>query len=203
MRRWKRIRHGLLPLMMITVALTTGCHAAMSTQTERIQPPPETLAVPLRFASHNFAAHCYNTIGCRVIYNGRYQHEDAPDEVTPPAPPPDDRIKAWGSVEIGIDNFPRPAEVRWKSLDGVQHEAKVDMAEIFKDQLTWHKVPNADMAGFFRGPVAGAPSIFLEVDGRTINIYMNMLVPTRTEQIPGNKDSDFRDDLFLVWTHNY
>jgi hypothetical protein len=190
-----------LPLIVIAAALMTGCHPAMLTQPEKIQPPPETLAVPLRFGRHNFASHCYNTIGCTLIYNGRYQREDGPDRVTPP--PPEDLSRAWNSVEIGIDNFPPPAEIRWKSLDGVQHEAKVDMAAIFKSELIWHKVPKADMADFYRGPVAGSPDIFLEVNDRTVNVYMKMLVPTRTEQVPGNKYSFGRDDLFLVWTRAY
>ncbi|WP_254422953.1 hypothetical protein [Rhodanobacter sp. B05] len=203
MRRRKPMRHRVLPLIVIAAALTTGCHPAMSTQPSKIQPPPETLAVPLRFASHNFAAHCYNTIGCQVIYNGRYQQEDGADQVAPPPPSPKYRKELWDSVEIDIHNFPPPAEVRWKSLDGVQHEAKVDMAAIFKDKLIWHKVPKSDMADFFSGPVAGDPSIFLEVNDHTINVYTKMFIPTRTEQIPGNKDSNFRNDLFLVWTHAY
>ena len=88
-------------------------------------------------------------------------------------------------------------------MDGVQHKASIDMAAIFKDELIWHKVPKADMADFYRGPVAGAPSIFLEVDDHTINVYSRMFIPTRTEQIPGNKYSNARDDLFLVWTRTY
>lgn len=203
MHRRKQIRYRIFPLMMFATALMTGCHPAMSTQTDRIQPPAETLAVPLRFGRHNFAAHCYNTIGCNVIYAGRYQHEDEEETAAPPPPSPDYREKLWGSVEIGIDNFPPPAEVRWKSLDGVPHEAKVDMRAIFKDELIWHKVPKADMADFYRGPVAGEPDIFLEVNDRTINVYMKMLVPTKTAQIPGNKYSYGRDDLFLVWTRTY
>ncbi|MEO6800195.1 MAG: hypothetical protein ABI178_09680 [Rhodanobacter sp.] len=201
MRRRKPIRHRVLPLIVIAVALMTGCRPAMITQSQRIQPPPETLAVPLRFAKHNFATHCYNTIGCQVIYNHRYQQEDGPDDVTPP--PPKDLSKAWNSVEIGVVNFPPPAEVRWQSLDGVRHETQVDMAAIFKDELIWHKVPKSDMADFYRGPVAGEPSIFLEVDDRTINVYSRTLIPTKTEQIPGNEHSNGRDDLFLVWTHPY
>jgi len=197
------MRHRVLPLIVIAAALTTGCHPAMTTQSPTIQPPPETLAVPLRFARHNFSVHCYNTIGCQVIYNGRYQQEDAPDEVTPPPPSPEDRNTSWNSVELGIDNFPPPAEVRWKSLDGAKHEANVDIAAIFKDELIWHKVPKSEMADFYRGPVAGEPSIFLEVDDHTINVYSRMFIPTKTEQIPGNKYSNARNDLFLVWTRTY
>lgn len=166
------------------------------------QPPAPTHEVPLRFIRHNFAPHCYNAIGCRIVYDGRaHPIDEAPDKVWPP--PPADRNTAWGSIEGPIRNFPPPAEVTWKSLDGVPHEAKVDMAAIFKEGLIWHNVPKADMADFYRGEWAGDPNIHLEVDDRTINVYMTMLIPTKTEQIPGNKLSDARTDLFLVWTHTY
>jgi len=207
MRRRKPMRHRTLPLIVIAAALTTGCHPAMTTQTPKIQPPPETLAVPLRFASHNFEAYCYNAISCHVVYDnfdftGSGSERDPDDAVSGP-PPPGDYKAHWSASYLGIENFPAPAEVRWKSPDGVQHEAKVDMAAIFKDRLVWHKVPKADMADFFRGPVAGEPGIILEVNDRTINVYMKMFIPTRTEQVPGNKYSDFRNDLFLVWTRTY
>ncbi|HWG88442.1 MAG TPA: hypothetical protein VN679_11730 [Candidatus Acidoferrales bacterium] len=203
MRRRKPMRHRVLPLIVIAAALTTGCHPAMTTQSPTIQPPPETLAVPLRFASHNFAAHCYNTLSCKVIYDN---YDFTPYDVDAPAQAPSspNYRAAWMPASyIVLHDFRAPAEVEWKSLDGVSHEAKVDMAVIFKDHLIWHKVPKSDMADFFRGPVAGSPSIFLEVNNHTINVYMGMFIPTRTEQIPGNKDSDFRDDLFLVWTRTY
>ena len=207
MRRRKSPRYGVLPLLVIAAALMTGCHHAMTTQAERIQPPPETLAVPLRFAKHNFVAVCYNAIGCHVIYDNYDYTESASDQdydtVVSAPPPPGDYKANLNASHAGIKNFPLPAEARWKSQDGVQHEATVDMAKIFKDQLTWHKVPKADMADFYRGPVAGEPGIILEVNDRTINVYMKMLIPTRTEQIPGNKFSYGRDDLFLVWTHTY
>ncbi|MDQ6646953.1 MAG: hypothetical protein M3Y93_06950 [Pseudomonadota bacterium] len=203
MHRWKRIRYRAFLLITITAALTTGCHPAMSTQAERIQPPRETLTAPLKFARHNFAAHCYNAIGCDVVYNGRYQQENGAGQISSPPPSPDYRDKLWGSVEIGIDNFPPPADVQWMSLDGIAHEAKVDMASIFSDQLIWHKVPKAEMADFYEGPVAGEPSIFLEVNDHIINVYIKMLVPTKSEQIPGNKYSYVRDDLFLVWTRTF
>lgn len=203
MHRRKPTRHAVLPMLAIAAALMTGCPPAMTTQAPKIQPPPETYAVPLRFASHNFEAHCYNTLSCGVVYDN---YEFTPSYVDAPAPAPSSPSykDAWNhAFYLDIDNFPAPADVQWKSLDGRSHEAKVDMAAIFKDRLIWHKVPKTDMADFFHGPVAGDPSIFLEVNDRVINIYMKMFIPTRTEQIPGNKDSNFRSDLFLVWTHTY
>lgn len=184
--------------------LVTGCQAAMSKPLDDvIKPPPETYAVPLHFARHDFAAYCYNTLKCSVMYN---EHQFTRYAVDKPmsAPSSTDYKDAWGfSGYLGIRNFPPPADVRWTSLDGVKHEAKVDMAAVFKDQLVWHKVPKSDMADFYSGPVAGEPNIYLEVNDRTINVYMMMLIPTKTEQIAGDKLSRARDDLLLVWTHTY
>lgn len=164
--------------------------------------PAPTREVPLHFKRHNFEAFCYDTIGCTVTYNGRPQIQNGPTEISAPKPEGDYR-KSWGSTELGIPNFPGPAEVHWKSKDGTAHDAKIDIGQIFKDELIWHNVPKEEMADFYSGPIAGAPDIYLEVDDRTINIYTAMFIPTRKEQIPGNRDSDFRKDIFLVWSQTY
>lgn len=191
-------------LICAAVVLVTGCQTVMSKQPDNvIKPPPETYAVPLRFARHDFAAYCYNTLNCSVVYNEHQFTRYAID--TPMSAPSSPNYKdAWGfSGYLGIRNFPPPADVRWTSLDGVKHEAKVDIAAIFKDQLVWHKVPKSDMADFYSGPVAGEPNIYLEVNDHIINVYMMMLIPTKTEQIPGNKLSYARNDMYLVWTRSY
>ncbi len=168
-----------------------------------IEPPAATEAAPLHFKVHNFAAHCYNTQSCSVVYDEndftRLFH-DKPS----PAPEGADYKERWGKAPyLGVHNFPAPAEVRWTSQDGSAHQASVDIGEIFKDELIWHKVPKAQMANFYEGPVAGTPDIVLEVNDRTINVYMTMLIPTKSEQIPGNKYSFSRHDLLLAWTHTY
>jgi hypothetical protein len=171
----------------------------------RMQPPPETLQLPLRFTKHSFEAHCYDTIGCRVEYDGAPQAGlgRGEDPETYRSPPPKPGYKdGWSFASyIVLGKFPRPpAKVRWKSLDGQAHEAEVDIGAIFKDQLAWHKVPAADYA---EDSFGDSVSIFLEINDRVINVYTKALVPTKTEQIPGNKYSYGRDDLFLVWTRTY
>lgn len=191
----------VLPILAL-VLLIIGGQSAVSAENDQIKPPPETYEVPLRFGKHNFQAFCYNTLNCRVVYNNyNFTPYDA-NTRSPAASSPSYR-DAWGGGHLGIDNFPSPAEVRWTSLDGSEHDATVDMAKIFKDQLVWHKVPKSDMADFYSGPVAGEPDITLEVNNRTINVYTKMFIPTRAEQIPGNKHSNFRDDQILAWTHTY
>ncbi|REN20443.1 hypothetical protein DSI41_05060, partial [Mycobacterium tuberculosis] len=95
------------------------------------------------------------------MYNGHYQVHEAEDEISPPKPAGIGR-KAWGSTELDIRNFPKPAEVRWKSKDGVAHVASIDIGQIFKDELIWHNLRKEEMADFYAGPVAGSPDIYLE-----------------------------------------
>ncbi|WP_329741068.1 hypothetical protein [Dyella sp. A6] len=194
--RWRPWAFAIMTLMLITGS------KAMSSQdnSDFRQPPALTREVPLHFGGHNFAAHCYNAIGCKVIYYRR-EVDNAPDQVSPP--PPANLKDAWGGYDIALPSFPCPVEVHWKSLDGVQHDAKVDLDAIFKDRLIWHNVPKADMTDFYEGRFAGFPNIDVEVNDRTISVYISMLIPTKMEQIPGNKDSDFRDDMFLAWRHTY
>ncbi|KAF1720232.1 hypothetical protein SAMN06296416_105231 [Pseudoxanthomonas wuyuanensis] len=155
---------------------------------------------PLRFDQHNFEAHCYNTIGCSVFYAGVYQIKKAPQEVSP-APKTADYQRNWGgALHIGIVNFPEPATVKWQSSDGQAHQADIDIGAIFKDQIILHNVPEKDVP---EGAKIVSPSILLEVDDRTIRVYMKAHIPTRQLQSPGNRYSDFRDDLILAWSDTY
>jgi len=200
-------RHHALAAVLISLT-STGCATAMSASTTaQIERPAPTDQVPLKFKKHNFDAFCYNAIGCRIIYNNHdfspYAGDQDPDELVSGPPFGPDYRRAWSGSYLGVKNFPAPAWVRWRSLDGVAHEAHVDFASIFKDELILHNVPADDMAHFFEGPVAGAPAIILEVNDRIINVYMEMLIPTKTPQIPGNERSYARTDLFLAWSKTY
>ena len=200
--------HPALAALLLTLA-TTGCATAMSTSTDsRIERPAQTDAVPLKFKRHNFEAHCYDTVGCRIFYNNHdfsaYAGDGDPDKAVSPPPSSPDYRADWGSmVYLDVPNFPAPARIRWKSKDGVAHDTTVDFAAIFKDELILHSVAKDQMAHFFEGPVAGSPTIFLEVNDRTINVHMRMFIPTKELQLPGNKHSNFRDDLILAWSQTY
>lgn len=160
---------------------------------------------PLKFKRHDFRAYCYNTIGCEVIYADNNFTRIYEDKVAPAPRSPNYRDD-WGLASYGgIPNFPPPALVRWKSLDGVSHEAKVDIAAIFKDELILYRVPNDEIReGAFPGPGPAAdPSIFLEVNDRTISVFTKTMIPTKAEQEPGNRFSDYRADLIPVWSQTY
>jgi hypothetical protein len=184
------------------VLLMTGCQPAMSTQSDNTarhhREPP---MFPLTFVDHDFEVHCYNTLRCRVVYNdSNFSPYKAENEPSPAPSSPDYRDHWRFASNLGIRNFPPPAEVSWTSLDGVEHEAKVDIGTIFKDQRVLYKVPDSEIPDRSWG---GEPGIILEVNDRTISVFMKAFIATKAEQVPGNKNSDFRADVIRAWANSY
>lgn len=155
---------------------------------------------PLIFRSHFFDAFCYSTYKCRVYYSS-YPVGDDPDNVLAissdsVANYPDNlQADFWG-----FSNFPAPAKVTWRSKDGTPHEAEVDIGAIFKDELVRHNVAREDAGSL---ALANWPSIILEVNDRTINVYMRATLWTKEPQIPGNRLSNQRRDLIKVYSRTY
>lgn len=200
-----RYARPALRTLLFLLALT-GCLSAMALPSDTSAKHLGPNRFPLTFKQHDFAAYCYNTIGCEVLYANNNFTRLYSGDVVSSAPPSADYRRDWSPAGyLGIRNFPPPAELRWKSLDGISHEARVDIGAIFKDELIRYTVPNDEIAnGIFSSPgPSGEPSIYLEVNDRTVSVFMRAFIPTEVEQIPGNPDSDFRDDLILAWTHTY
>ena len=153
---------------------------------------------PFRFKRHNFGAACYSTYGCKLVYADLLHLDQPEDELQPSSESigPDYR-ENLGAGRAGIVNFPPPAAVTWRSKDGTRHQAEVDMATIFRDELILHNVPRDEVG---EGSVL---EIILEVNDRTINVFMRARIPTKELQIPGNQHSRFRDDLILAYTRTY
>lgn len=184
-----------------TLLLMTGGQSAMSTQPIGHKPHDSGSSMfPLRFVEHAFAVRCYNTVRCQVIYHDHDFTRLFGDKPSGPPPSADYRDRWAYATRAGIPNFPQPAKVRWTSLDGASHEATVDIGSIFKDQRVLYHVPDSQIPDRSWG---GDPNIYLEINDRTINVYMRALIATKTEQIPGNKYSYGRDDVILAWTHTY
>ncbi len=167
-----------------------------NTHRHRGEPP----MFPLIFKLHDFQAYCFNTLTCKIVYNNYDFTLLYADTASGPPPSPDYREHWPFASHLGIRNFPPPAQVHWTSLDGSEHEAKVDIGAIFKDERVLYNVADSEIPDRSWG---GEPGIFLEVNDRTINVYMKAFIATKTEQIPGNKNSDFRDDVILAWSHTY
>ena len=156
---------------------------------------------PLRFERHSFSARCYDTLECEVMYD-EVRHGDAK-----PSPPAStygtNYLEGWMGGHGGITNFPPPAEVFWTSKDGTKLRAEIDIAGIFSDELVRHFVPREEVSDLPDGRNESPPSILLEVNDRTIRVYMKASVPTKHFQTPGNRHSTSRRDLVLVRTYTY
>ena len=188
-------------LLAAAFLLITGCAPAMSNKPDSTEHQTTSSMFPLRFVNHAFQVFCYNTVRCHAIYNDFNFTPYKADERPSPAPPSEDYRDHWPFASYaGIPNFPLPAEVNWTSLDGVAHTAQVDIGAIFKNERVLYQVPDNQIPD---GSWGGEPGIFLEINDRTISVYMKAFIATKAEQIPSNKDSNFRDDVILAWTHTY
>lgn len=193
---------------LVCALLLAGCQPSMSAPTLPDRDGPQGIDEtytdrasewPLRFRAHNFGAHCFDTLRCEILYLG-FSH-GTKDQ---PAP----SIASYGRPHASllsagrgpIPNFPPPATVTWISKDGAAHQAEVDIGEIFKDGLIRHQLKREEVSTEGSLPL---PDIILEVDDRTINVYMRATIFTKDLQIPGNRLSNQRNDLIKVYSQNY
>ncbi len=155
---------------------------------------------PLRFGGHYFGTACYSAYGCNIKY-GSYHRIEPEEELTLSSASiahvyPNNFRAGWGPIR----NFPPPAIVTWRSSDGTPHRAEIDMDAIFKDRLIHHMLKREEI---LEESHISDPGIILEVNDRTINVYMKAMVWTKEEQVPGNPHSRFREDLVKVFSHTY
>ena len=186
---------------IVFLFLTSGCQSAMSTSSETQTYTTATNQWPLHFTQHSFSAYCYDTVGCSVLYNDDYLVKDDEDQASRSSASIGANYQNnWTGVNLGIKNFPPSAEVVWRSKDGAALKAQVDIAAIFKDQRILHHAKAEDIPD---GAKISDPSIILEVNDRTIKVYMKAHIPMKALQVPGNKYSDFMNDLILAYSHTY
>ena len=89
---------------------------------------------PIRFSKHDFGVACYDTYGCRVVYAGRVRADDPANEKSLSTREVEGDYRGYLKAGyIGIENFPGPAQISWRSADGTPLEATIDVAEIFRD----------------------------------------------------------------------
>lgn len=156
---------------------------------------------PLKFKEHTFRTVCYSTQTCRVWYAGVWAGFRSP--MPPSSEYGSNYLDHIMGGHVGIANFPDPAEVTWRSMDGTEHRARIDIGAIFRDRLVRHNVPREEVADSPNGELTVDPLILLEVNDRTIRVYMRISVPTKHLRVPGNPYSDYRNDLILAKSYHY
>jgi hypothetical protein len=179
----------------------SGCQSAMTankTATRENPPSNQDVSRPFTFKGHNFGAHCFDTIGCKVYYANRYMVLDEEDRVAP-SPKSDSYFAKLAASDLDIPNFPPPAVVTWKSKDGAPHKAEIDIAKIFSDRIIRHNVAKEDLPTETIATLDN-PDIVLVVNDRTINVYMRATVYLK--DTPSRK-RERRDDMILSFTQAY
>lgn len=192
----------LAAALVATALTTTGCQGMAMTheqsQSTNVAPQQGPLTeFPLRFLRHNFGIATYAVQEYTVIYANRpYSGGPRParEDVHP------NSFNAIDAGHISIRNFPAPAIVRWKARDGTPLETEVDIGEIFKDELVLYDAPRDEISD--RTPAIN-PDIVMEIDDRTINVYMRAHLSLKAPRIPGNRYSNFRADLVQAWSKTY
>ncbi|WP_147455604.1 hypothetical protein [Solilutibacter pythonis] len=173
---------------------------------ERAKLTPMPTPWPLRFETLNFGVYCYNTLRCSVILSHSQFMPDS--KLLGPSGPPEPDDKEYWSAGFSLDPSmmrdgypPGPMWLDWTSLDGVEHEAELDFKEIFPDRLVLHNVPREEIkVGWGFRVWADA---LVEINDRTVNVYMKALVVTQHPQNPDDPHSNGRRDLILAWTKTY
>lgn len=156
---------------------------------------------PIPFDRHQFGAASYDTYGCKVHYAGLNVLDEPDDVLQPPSGPVEGYPDVMGAGIQGIRNFPLPATVSWRDRKGNPHEAQVDIAAIFRKQVILHKVPQDQLPPILTATLD--PEIILEINDRTIRVWMRAMVETTVLQKPGNPHSDQRHDMMLAYSKTY
>lgn len=194
----------LLPAVILAMSaclLNSGCQPSMTNpSTSPLEQADYTVADwPLRFDHHQFGVTCFDTQGCKVDYND-FEFGNPEPSRSRSALTPDEYDYAMTAMYGPVARTAAPAKVSWRSKDGTQLHATVDIAALFADGLVRHKVPQDQIP---EGVSIGPTHILLQVDDRTIGVYARTMVPTKTPQVPGNDKSTFRDDLFKIDEKQY
>ncbi len=160
---------------------------------------------PLRFKRHKFSVFTYDTYGARVTYAGQVQINEPDSELQrSSASYGSDYQRNWSGIHGMIPNFPRPLEATWRSKNGAAHEASIDFGELFKDEVVRHNVAREDMADLPDGEYSSEPAIVVEINDRTIRVYMRaMVLLKRRVEIAGVMRAASKYELVLVKTYAF
>lgn len=160
---------------------------------------------PLRFKTHSFSVVTYDTWGARVLYGGMIRREDADDVLQrSSASYGPDWQRNWGGTFSGIRNFPSPAKLDWRSKDGTRHQAEIDIGDIFADEVIRHPVSRDEMAALPDGEYRSDPAIILEINDRTVRVYMKAYIALREQiEINGVMRNRSRREAVLVRTYTF
>jgi hypothetical protein len=156
---------------------------------------------PISFDHHNFDYACYEASELSIIYNNHMFNTYNEKKLCPSKKINDE--KYWGGGYGGVSNFPPPAKIKWRAKDGTPLEASIDIGLIFKEQVILHKEDPKQLTKYYDSTPSD-PDIILEVNNRTINVYMlanmNVVPEGKSEQ---KSENILRRSLTLAYSKTY
>ena len=158
---------------------------------------------PIRFDDFSFGARCYNTLKCHIYYD----KAELSLHVSEPSGQPfkENWKDSWtAGYSLGYPGFPPPIKIYWTALDGVARETEINLEDVFPERLVLHNVPREDIRPGWEGARESRyVDILLEVNDRTINIYMRGRILQRKMKDSDDPNGEWRRDLILAWTKTY
>ncbi|MCB4359296.1 hypothetical protein [Quatrionicoccus australiensis] len=148
--------------------------------------PMTTRSVPgdaLRFREHAIDVTLFSATQMEVIYGRRLVYRSvfpgSRPEVMREKTQDDERRDLTGGGMLGLRAFEGPLEVKWRSRDGVPHEAVLNLEEIFTDRVVLHQEDPARIDPSLPMQTSG-PTIVIEVNNRTLSLYMQVHIYLRS-----------------------
>ena len=161
---------------------------------------------PLRFDSFSFGARCHHTMRCRVVFAKAHQvseRYDVEPSGEPYAPDWKDHWKVGYHISAE-DVFPDPVKIRWTAMDGMERTTEINLEKLFPERLILHNAREEEVKeGWGLERHARSVDILLEVNDRTINVYMRAWVALKQRRDPNDRMSDDLRDLVLAWSKTY
>ena len=158
---------------------------------------------PLQFKNFSFYGGAFNVKACRIIYGNAFFREWN----EPPLPPEPGWMDNWRVHWVNAYlPFPK-LDVQWTSLDGDVHKVILDLEKMLRKREVLHKVPVSDMPDNWligRGEKDDVHlELLLEVNDRTLRLYMASPIAIKIEHPTEEHRHDFRKDWVLAWTKDY
>jgi len=133
---------------------------------------------PLTFKTHDFSPDCFSAQDVKISYGnlvdkictkGIYREKTADD----------DRRLPIGAA-LGYRAFEDKVHVEWRSRNKEFHSQVLDLDEIFKGKIVLHNIDPKLI--YWPLPMIGdGPTIVVEVNDRTLNVYMDVKVRFETK----------------------
>jgi hypothetical protein len=134
---------------------------------------------PLTFKTHSLAMTCFNASNMKVKY-GQFVTNHCSNELARAKIPQDDT--ELPSRIVAIPAFLGPLHVQWQALDGTALSETLNLDEIFKGKVVLHNEDPKQLEPTL--PLIMDPTIVVEVNDRTLTIYMNAYMGLITDE-PG------------------